>query len=50
MLLIGATLVIRGVIRLQHIDRGFDARNLYSITVRPPRARYPNPADRRALV
>jgi predicted permease len=49
MLLLGATLVVRGVMRLQRVDRGFDARNLYSISLRLPRARYPSPASRHAF-
>jgi putative ABC transport system permease protein len=49
LLLVGATLVVRSVIQLQHVDPGFDAANLYSVTIRLPASRYASPAQRTAF-
>jgi predicted permease len=50
MLLVGATLLVRSVSRLQHVDPGFDTRNLYSMSLQLPRDRYPSAAGRRQFV
>src|SRR5262249_54534745 len=40
LLLVGATLVVRSIVKLQAVDPGFDAKHLYAIDVRLPRAAY----------
>jgi putative ABC transport system permease protein len=45
-LLVAAGLLVRSVFYLQHIDVGFDTRNLFSIQLALPRARYETPASR----
>ena len=45
-LLVGAGLFIRSVIYLQHIDVGFDTKNLFSVELSLPRSRYEQPASR----
>jgi len=41
-LLIGAGLLLRSFFGLIKVDPGFDARNVLTIQLRPPRAKYPN--------
>jgi putative ABC transport system permease protein len=45
-LLVGAGLLTRSVVNLQHIDVGFDPNNLFSVVLSMPRARYQTPASR----
>jgi len=42
MLLVGATLLVRSVIRLEHVDLGFDPHGLYTVKVALPHSRYPD--------
>jgi predicted permease len=49
MLLVGAVLLVRSVMKLQQVDPGFDTRNLYSVYVEIPNARYGDAAARRQL-
>jgi predicted permease len=46
MLLVGAVLVVRSVAKLGRIDPGFDPGNFYSVSVTPPRNRYPSAGER----
>jgi putative ABC transport system permease protein len=46
MLLVGAVLVVRSVAKLGRIDPGFDPGNLYTVSVTPPRNRYPSAGQR----
>ncbi len=48
-LLVGATLLVRSVIRLQSTDPGFAPRGLYAVTPDLPERRYPNDTARRAF-
>jgi predicted permease len=48
-LLVGATLLVRNVVRLQMRETGFDANGLYAIRVKLPETSYPNPAARTAF-
>jgi putative ABC transport system permease protein len=49
MLLVGASLVVRSVVNLQHVDPGFSTHGAYSFTLRLPRSRYPSPQEREAF-
>jgi putative ABC transport system permease protein len=40
LLLVGATLVVRSIVKLQAVDPGFDSKHLYAIDVRLPQAGY----------
>jgi len=40
LLLVGASLVVRSIVKLQSVDPGFDSKHLYAIDVRFPRASY----------
>jgi len=40
LLLVGASLVVRSIVKLQSVDPGFDSKHLYSIDVRLPRSTY----------
>ncbi len=40
LLLVGATLVVRSIVKLQAVDPGFDSKHLYAIDVRLPGAAY----------
>jgi putative ABC transport system permease protein len=40
LLLVGASLVVRSIMKLQSVDPGFDSKNLYAIDVRFPRGAY----------
>jgi putative ABC transport system permease protein len=40
MLLVGATLLVRSVIHLEHVDLGFDPHGLYTLNVALPHSRY----------
>jgi putative ABC transport system permease protein len=48
-LVIGAGLMIRSFIRLQHVDPGFNANNLLMVTVDLPGARYPEDSQATAF-
>jgi predicted permease len=48
-LLVGASLLVRSVVRLQMMDAGFDARGMYGITIILPEKAYATPAARRAF-
>lgn len=48
-LVVGATLLVRSVINLQHTDLGFDPKGLYAINVNLPKARYASPAASEAF-
>ena len=48
-LLVGASLLVRSVVRLQSMDAGFDPRRLYGISVLLPEKAYATPAARRAF-
>jgi len=48
-LLIGATLLIRTVINLHHIDPGFDTANLYALPFSLPQSRYRDSTTRQAF-
>ncbi|MFI5310656.1 MAG: FtsX-like permease family protein, partial [Gemmatimonadales bacterium] len=45
LLVIGAGLTIRSFINLQHIDAGFDSRNVLTLRLSLPSVRYPMPDD-----
>jgi putative ABC transport system permease protein len=45
-LVVGAVLLVRSLLRLQTVDPGFDQRGVVAFTVTLPSARYPKPADR----
>src|SRR6185503_1751872 len=47
-LLVGATLLIRTMINLYHVDPGFDPHGLYVAEIRLPDSRYPKEQDRTA--
>src|SRR6185437_15362740 len=42
MLLVGATLLVRSVIHLEHVDLGFDPQGLSTVKVDLPHSRYPD--------
>ncbi|HKB12259.1 MAG TPA: ABC transporter permease [Vicinamibacterales bacterium] len=46
-LVVGAVLLVKSLLRLQTVDPGFDQRGVIAFTVTLPPARYPKPADRR---
>ncbi|HZF30108.1 MAG TPA: ABC transporter permease [Gammaproteobacteria bacterium] len=48
-LLVSAGLLVRSVINLQHVDVGFDTRNLFTAQLSLPRSRYATPASRDEL-
>jgi len=48
-LLVSAGLLVRSVIHLQRVDVGFDTRNLFSVELTLPRARYQAPVSRETL-
>ena len=48
-LIVGATLLIRTVVNLQHSDLGFDARELYAVKVSLQKKHYPTAASRAAF-
>jgi len=48
-LLVGASLLVRSVVRLQTMDAGFDPRGLYGISVMLPEKGYATPAARHAF-
>lgn len=50
LLIVGATMLVRSVSRLQHADLGFQPQGLYTLTVDLPEARYATPASRMAFV
>lgn len=50
MLLVGATLLVRSVVALQHVDVGFDTRGLYTMSLDLPRRYYTSGPARRAFV
>ena len=50
MLAIGAGLLVRSLARIMDVDPGFDASQLVTAQVNPPRARYAVPDRQRALV
>ncbi len=50
MLLVGATLLVRSVSKLQHVDPGFDTKNLYTMSLQLPRNRYPSAAEQHQFV
>jgi len=50
MLVVGAVLLVRSLLRLQTVDPGFDQRGVVAFTVTLPAARYPNAADRRRAI
>ena len=49
-LLAGAGLMLRNFQRLQHLDLGFDSRNLLTMTLTPPLADYPRGSSRGPLL
>ena len=49
-LLAGAGLMLRSFERLQHLDLGFEARNLLTMTITPPLADYPRGDSRGRLL
>jgi len=50
MLVVGAVLLLRSLLRLQTVDPGFDQHGVVAFTVTLPAARYPNAADRRRAI
>jgi putative ABC transport system permease protein len=48
-LLVAATLLVRSLVRLQHVDPGFDTANVMTFRVSLPRARYPLTERRNAF-
>jgi putative ABC transport system permease protein len=48
-LLIGATLMIQSFRQLQGLDRGYDADNALSVSLRLPQSRYPEPVAQQAF-
>lgn len=50
MLLVGAGLLIRSYVQLQHVETGFDPNGVTTFTLSLPAARYPDPASPRAFV
>ena len=49
-LLVGATLLIRTMINLYHVDPGFDTQGLYAVEIHLPMSRYPKEPDRNAYI
>ncbi|HKW11516.1 MAG TPA: ADOP family duplicated permease, partial [Gemmatimonadaceae bacterium] len=49
-LLVGASLLVRSVVRLQTMDPGFEPTRMYGIQIVLPEKAYPTPAVRRAFV
>jgi putative ABC transport system permease protein len=49
-LIVGATLLVRSVINMQHTDLGFEPQGLYAIDVNLPKTRYATPASRSAFM
>jgi len=45
-LVVGAVLLVRSLVRLQTVDPGFDQRGGVAFTIALPSARYPKPGDR----
>ncbi len=50
MLLIGAGLLIRSYVQLQHVEPGFEPEGVTTFSLSLPAARYPDPASPRAFV
>ena len=50
MLLIGAGLLLRSYVQLQHVEPGFDVRGVTTFSLSLPAARYEDPASPRAFV
>jgi predicted permease len=48
-LLVGAVLLIRTVVKLQHVDPGFNVADLYSLKIDLPQSRYTTSQDQRAF-
>ena len=48
-LVVGAALLIRTLVALQHVDMGFNADHVLTASVTPPRAQYRDPAALRQL-
>jgi putative ABC transport system permease protein len=48
-LVVGAALLIRTLVALQHVDMGFDASHVLSASVAPPRTQYRDPSALRQL-
>ena len=46
-LLVSATLLIRTVVNLHNVNPGFDAANLYAMSIELPKTRYPGPENRK---
>jgi putative ABC transport system permease protein len=50
LLLVGAVLLIRTVVNLQHSDLGFDPQHLYGVMLDLPDGRFPSPEARQAAI
>jgi len=48
-LVVGAALLVRTLVALQHVDMGFEASHLLSASIVPPRTQYRDPAALRQL-